>query len=248
MWSPALTPCPEVVLLASPCQWPREKWQAGAQPPVVWTAALLVAMRYGCHYSHCRRCDGRVGQSRRHDQEGGVSIVGEAGPRRGRQGPCHQDCCSRSAARRAPEYGHPHRSVVCTHLWTAERLAHSSRTHQNEWRGRQSGRGSELGGEAAPVSPPLDRHARSHMPHRLLHRRARGQRKDRQVLGRVVTLAAAPSHRAGSKSKHSQVPILRRRDRAHRERDAPHAPQRQGALVNRPVITGSSAKCHLACT
>jgi len=43
------------------------------------TAALLVAMRYGCHYSHCRRCDGRVGQSRRHDQEGGVSIVGGGG-------------------------------------------------------------------------------------------------------------------------------------------------------------------------
>ena len=51
---------------------------------------MLVAMRYGCHYSHCRRCDGRAGQSRRHDQEGGVSIGGEAGPRRGREDPAIQ--------------------------------------------------------------------------------------------------------------------------------------------------------------
>ena len=73
------------------------------------TAALVsgaIAMGYGCH---CSRCGERVGQSRRHDQEGGVSIVGEAGPRRGRQDPCHQDCSSRSAARCAPEYGHPRR-------------------------------------------------------------------------------------------------------------------------------------------
>ena len=88
-----------------------------------------IAIWYGCHCSHCSRCGGRVGQSRRHDQEGGVSIVGEAGPRRGRQDPSHQDCCSRSAARLAPVYGHPRRSVVCTHLCTAERrLANSPRT------------------------------------------------------------------------------------------------------------------------
>ncbi len=82
-----------------------------------------------------------------------------------------------------------------------------------------------------PVPPPPDRDARSHMQHRLLHlrvQRARRQCKDRQVLGRVVPLAAAPSRRVGSKSRHSQVPVLRPRDRAHRERDAPHPPQRQG--------------------
>jgi hypothetical protein len=58
------------------------------------------------------------------------------------------------------------------------------------------------------VPPPPDFHVRSHMQHRLLHlrvRRARGQRKHRQVLGRVVPLAAAPSRRVGSKSKHSQA-------------------------------------------
>ena len=98
------------------------------------------------------RCAGRVGQSRRHDQEDGVLIVGEAGPRRGRQDPCHQHCCSRSSARRAPEYGHPRRSVVCTRLCTAERLAHSPRKRQNEWRARQSGRRSELRG-VGPVPP-----------------------------------------------------------------------------------------------
>jgi hypothetical protein len=38
----------------------------------------------------------------------------------------------------------------------------------------------------------------------------------------------SPPHRLGCKRKHSQVPIRRRRDRAHRERDAPHPPQRQG--------------------
>jgi hypothetical protein len=73
-----------------------------------------IAIGYGCH------CGGRVGQSHRHDQEGGVSIVGEAGPRRGRQDPSHQDCCSGSATRRAPEYGHSRRSVVCAPLCTAE--------------------------------------------------------------------------------------------------------------------------------
>ena len=106
------------------------------------------------------RCGGRVGQSRRHDQEEGVSIVGEAGPRRGRQDPWHQDCCSRSSARRAPEYGHPRRSVVCTHLCTAERLAHSPRKSRSEWRARQSERRSELRG-AGPVPPPPDRHVLS---------------------------------------------------------------------------------------
>jgi hypothetical protein len=99
-----------------------------------------IAIGYG------RRCGGSVGQSRRHDQEGGGSIVEEAGPRRARQDPSHQDCCSRSAARCAPEYGHPRRSVVCTRLCTAERLAHSRRTRQNEWRARQSERRSELRG------------------------------------------------------------------------------------------------------
>jgi hypothetical protein len=138
-----------------------------------------IAIGYGC------RCGGRVGQSRRHehDQEGGVSIVGEAGPRRGRQDPSHQDCCSRSATRRAPAYGHTRRSVVCTPLCPAKRLAHSPRNRQNEWRARQSERRSEVRG-VGPVPP--DRHARSHMQHRLLHlrvRRARGQRKDHQVLG-----------------------------------------------------------------
>jgi hypothetical protein len=59
-------------------------------------------------------------------------------------------------------------------------------------------------------------------------RRVRGRRKDRQVLGRVVPLAAALSRRVGSKCRHSQVPVLRPHDRAHRERDAPHPPQRQG--------------------
>jgi hypothetical protein len=47
---------------------------------------------------------------------------GRAGPRRGRQGPWHQDCCSRSSTRHAPEYGHPRRSVVCTPLCTANAL------------------------------------------------------------------------------------------------------------------------------
>ena len=176
-------------------------------------------MGYGCHCSHCSRCGGRVEQSRSHDQEDGVSIVGEAGPRRGRQDPSHQDCCSRSATRRAPEYGHPRRSVACTPLCPAERLADSPRKRQNEWRARQSGATfrATRGWARAPRLP--DRHARSHMQHRLLHlrvRRVRGQRKDRQVLGRVVPLAAAPSRRVGSKSKHSQVPVLRPRDRAHR--------------------------------
>ena len=32
---------------------------------------------------------------------------GRRGPPQGRQDPSHQDCCSRSSARRAPEYGHP---------------------------------------------------------------------------------------------------------------------------------------------
>ncbi len=100
------------------------------------TGALVpdaIAMGYGCHCSHCRCCGGCVGQSRRHDQEGGVSIVGEAGPRRGRQDPSDQDCCSRSTACRAPAYGHPRRSEICTHLCSAERVAHSPRTRQNEW-------------------------------------------------------------------------------------------------------------------
>jgi hypothetical protein len=73
-----------------------------------------IAIWYGSHCGRCSRCRGRVGQSHRHDQEGGVSIVVKAGPRRGRQDPSHQDCCSRSATRRAPEYGHPRRRVVCT--------------------------------------------------------------------------------------------------------------------------------------
>jgi hypothetical protein len=48
---------------------------------------------------------------------------------------------------------------------------------------------------------------------------------DRHVLG---TRTSGTSRRVGSQSKHSQVPIRRRRDRAHRRRDAPHPPQRQG--------------------
>ena len=44
----------------------------------------------------------------------------------------------------------------------------------------------------------------------------------------MVPLAAAPSWLVGSKSKHSQVSLLRPRDQAHRERDAPHPPHRQG--------------------
>jgi hypothetical protein len=36
------------------------------------------------------------------------------------------------------------RSVICARLCTAERLAHSARTGQNEWRVRQSGRRSGL--------------------------------------------------------------------------------------------------------
>ncbi len=163
---------------------------------------------------------------RRHDQEGGISIVREAGLRRGRQDPSRQDCCSRFA----PEYGHPRRSVVYILLCAAERLAHLPRKRQNEWRARQSERRFKSR-RVGPVRPPPDRHARSHMQRRLRHlrvRRARGQREDRQVLGRVVPLAAAPSRRADSKSKHSQVSILRPRDRAHRERDAPRPPQRQG--------------------
>jgi hypothetical protein len=189
---------------------------------VVWrkqqTGALgpdAFAIRYGCYCSRCSRCGGRVGQSLRHDQEGGISIVREAGPRRGRQDPSRQDCCSRFA----PEYGHPRRSVVYIPLCAAERLAHLPRKRQNEWRARQSERRFKSR-RVGPVRPPPDRHARSHMQRRLLHlrvRRARGQRKDRQVLGRVVPLAAAPSRRVGSKSKHSQVHILRPRDRAHRE-------------------------------
>jgi hypothetical protein len=125
---------------------------------------------YGCHCIHCSRCGGCVGQSRRHDQEDGVSIVGEAGPQRGRHDPSHPYCCSRSAARRAPEYGHPRRSVVCTHLCTAERLAHSPRTRQNEWRARQSGRRSKLRG-VGPVPPPPDRHVLSTRTRGTSHRR-----------------------------------------------------------------------------
>ena len=99
------------------------------------------------------RCGGRVGQSRRHDQEEGVSIVREAGPRRGRQDPWHQDCCSGSATRRAPEYGHP-RSIRGLHLLVHRRApcAFSPRTRQNERRARQSERRSELRG-SGPVPP-----------------------------------------------------------------------------------------------
>jgi hypothetical protein len=78
--------------------------------------------------------------------------------------PHHQDCSSRSAARRAPEYGHPRRSVVCTHLCTADPLAHSPRKRQNEWRRRQPQRRSERRG-VGPVPPPPHRHARSHIQH-----------------------------------------------------------------------------------
>ena len=52
------------------------------------------------------------------------------------------------------------RSVICAHLCTAERLAHSARTGQNEWRASQSGRRSELRG-VRPVPPPPDRHVLS---------------------------------------------------------------------------------------
>jgi hypothetical protein len=59
---------------------------------------------------------------------------------------------------------------------------------------------------------------RSHMQHRLLHlrvRRVRGQRQDRQVLGRVAPLAAAPSHQVGPKSTQKYL-FSDPRDRAHR--------------------------------
>jgi hypothetical protein len=72
------------------------------------TGALVpdaIVMGLGCHCSLCIRCSGRVGQSRKHDQEGGESIVGEAGPRRGRQDPWHQNCRSRSSAQRVLEHG-----------------------------------------------------------------------------------------------------------------------------------------------
>jgi hypothetical protein len=75
---------------------------------------------------------------------------------------------------------------TCTPL---AKSALAPRTRQNELRVRSNA-------EFGPCPLPPDRHERSHMQHRLLHlrvRRARGQRKDRQVLGRVVSLAAAPS-------------------------------------------------------
>jgi hypothetical protein len=130
--------CSTMLIVAAGSRFPK------ANPPGRNSDAIAIG--YGS------RCGGSVGQSRRHDQEGGVSIVGEAGPQRGRQDPSHQDCCYRSAARRASEYGHPRRSVVCTPLCTAERLAHSPRKRQNEWRARQSGRRSELRG-VGPVPP-----------------------------------------------------------------------------------------------
>ena len=58
--------------------------------------------------------------------------------------------------------------VVCTHLCAAERLAHSPRKRQIEWRARQSERRFKSR-RVEPVRPPPDRHARSHMQHRLLH-------------------------------------------------------------------------------
>ncbi len=162
--------------------------------------------------------------SRRHEQEGGISNVEGFGRVRGEDDkiPPIKTVAPDLPLRRAPVYGHPRRSVVCTHLCTANTLrirpahartsgAYVSRSDVPSYEG------------VGPVRPPPDRHARSHMQHRLLHlrvRRARGQRKDRQVLGGAVPLAAAPSRRVGSKRRRSQVPLLRPHDRAHRERDA----------------------------
>jgi hypothetical protein len=134
---------------------------------------------YGCHDCHCCHCGGRAGQSRRHDQEGGVSIVGEAGPRRGRQDHCHQDCCSGSATRRAPgEYEHSRRSVVCTPLCSANAVrifaahAHTCRLVVKSAHARTSGahaiRNDVPSHERfGPCPPSPDRHARSHRQHRL---------------------------------------------------------------------------------
>ncbi len=130
--------CATMLIVAAGSRFPEAN-----TPPA--RSSDAIAIGYGS------RCGGRVGQSRKHDQEGGVSI-GEAGPRQGRQDPWHQDCCSQSAARHASEYGHARRSVVCTPLCTAERLAHSPRKRQNESRARQSERRSELRG-VGPVPP-----------------------------------------------------------------------------------------------
>jgi hypothetical protein len=117
--------------------------------------------------------------------------------------------------------------VVCTHLCAAERLAHSPRKRQNEWRARQSERRFKSR-RVEPVRPPPDRHARSHMQRRLLHVRVRRFEGSAKIAKYSDEWYLSPPHRVGSKSKHSQVPVLRPRHRAHRERDAPHPPQRQG--------------------
>ncbi len=157
------------------------------------TGALVldaIAIGHGCHFSRCSAV-GRLNRVAGKIKKGGVSIVGEAGPRRGRQDPCHQECCSRSAARMWTSASirgvHPlvHRRTACAFApHTPERVAHTSVG--------ATFRATRVG----PVRPPPDRHARSHMQHRLRHPRVwriRGQRKDRQVLGQVVPLAAAPS-------------------------------------------------------
>ena len=149
---------------------------------------------------------------------------GEAGPRRGRLDPSHQDCCSRSAARLAPEYGHPRRSVVCTHLCTAERLC-AFAPHTPERVARTSVgatfRATRGWARAAATGSP------------------RAKYSDEWYLSPLH-----PSRQVGSKSKHSQVPVLRPRDRAHPERDAPRPPQRQGqgrrALPSLPRL---AARC-----
>jgi hypothetical protein len=85
--------CATMLIIAAGLVFRKRTRQTGALAPDA------IAIGHGCHCSHCSRCGGRVEQSRSHDQEDGVSIVGEAGPRRGRQDPSHQDCIPRSAAR-----------------------------------------------------------------------------------------------------------------------------------------------------
>jgi hypothetical protein len=185
---------------------------------------------YGCHCIHCSRFGGRLGQSRRHDQEGGVSIVGERVHGEDDEIPAIKTVAPdlpldvlrnmniRVAPWSAPTLAPPNALRICpANARTSG--ADVSRSDVRSYEGLGPCRRHRIATRARICSADFDTYACGGFE---------DSAKIARLLGRVVPLAAAPSRRAGSKSKHSQVPVLRPRDRAHRERDAPHTPQRQG--------------------
>ncbi len=138
-----------------------------------------------------------------------------------------------------------------TRLPTIGTLSNASpaHAHQNELRARQSERRSGLRGlGVGPVPPPPDRHAYA-APASTPTRAAGSRTAQRSPSTRTSGTSRRRTESASWFEKHSQVPILRPvhrpRDRAHRERDAPHPPQRQGQgrRAHRACLDLPSAAC-----